>query len=162
MRRSAAVVLAFFYCSLLISGAAAADVQVAVNLPQFYSSHGGMLFRDARAVLSNSAVETRLRSGDIHLASWIPQPTRHTRDESPDAAWTAGLSAWRRADYGAAAGHFERVAIGERASSWMIAAGAFWAARSHLFARRPDQVSSWLGLAADNFDTFYPKFGGLG
>ena len=67
----------------------------------------------------------------------------------------AGLSAWRRADYGAAAGHFERVAVGERASPWTIAAGAFWAARSHLFARRPDQVSSWLGFAADHFDTFY-------
>ena len=140
---------------MLISGAAAADMQVAVNLPQVYSSHGGMLFRDARAVLSNSAVETRFRSGDIHLASWISQPARHARDKSPDAAWTAGVSAWRRADYGAAASHFETVAVGERASPWTIAAGAFWAARSHLFARRPDQVSSWLGFAADNFDTFY-------
>ena len=114
-----------------------------------------MLFRDARAVLSNSAGDDTLSIRRYSSRFMDSAAARHARDYSPGAAWTAGLSAWRRADYGAAAGHFERVAIGERVSPWTIAAGAFWAARSHLFARRPDQVSSWLGLAADNFDTFY-------
>jgi soluble lytic murein transglycosylase len=106
-------------------------------------------------VLSDSAAGGAPRSGDIQLASWISEAARQGGDYSPDAAWAAGLSAWRRGDYQAAASYFEKVATSGRASSWTAAAGAFWAARSHLFERRPDQVSSWLGVAADNFDTFY-------
>ena len=155
MRRSAAVVRVFLYCSALISGAAAADLQVAVNLPSFQYVRDGAHVPNEGAVLSDEQAAGWSRSGDIQLASWISQAVRHSRDYSPGAAWAAGLSAWRRADYEAAAGYFERVAIGDRASSWTTAQGAFWAARSHLFARRPDQVSSWLGVAADNFDTFY-------
>jgi soluble lytic murein transglycosylase-like protein len=139
----------------LTSGSAAADVQVAVNLPSFQYLRDGAHVPDEGAVLSDVQAAGWSRSGDIQLASWISRAVRHSGDYSPGAAWAAGLSAWRRADYGAAAGYFERVAIGDRASPWTTAAGAFWAARSHLFARRPDQVSSWLGLAADNFGTFY-------
>jgi peptidoglycan lytic transglycosylase len=155
LRRYAAFVRAFLYCSALASGPAAADVQVAINLSSLYSIRDGAHVSDTGLVLSDSAARGWSRPGNIQLASWISEAARHGGDYSPSAAWAAGLSAWRRGDYQAAGGYFERVAIGGSASSWTVAAGAFWAARSHLFERRPDQVSSWLGLAADNFDTFY-------
>ena len=117
--------------------------------------HKGVYVAEAAAVPSNSAGAVSPRSGDIQLVSWSTSSTRRGGDIAPDLAWNAGLSAWRRGDYEAAAGFFERVAISGRASPWTAAGGAFWAARSHLFGRQPDQVSPWLGIAADCSDTFY-------
>ena len=95
------------------------------------------------------------RTKNIHVVSWGSNATRNASGLTPDQAWTAGLSAWRLGDYGAAATYFEAVAESDRASPWTVAAGAFWAGRSYLFGRRPDQVSPWLGIAADHPDTFY-------
>lgn len=73
---------------------------------------------------------------------------------SADAAWSAGLASWRAGDYAAAAGSFETAATQGR-SPWFVAGGAFWAARAHLFARQPDDVTRWLQVAADAPGTFY-------
>lgn len=73
---------------------------------------------------------------------------------SADAAWAAGLASWRAGDYADAAGSFETAATNGR-SPWFIAGGAFWAARAHLFARQPDEVTRWLKVAADAPQTFY-------
>jgi soluble lytic murein transglycosylase len=159
LRHSAAFVGALLYCSAFASGPATADVQVAVNLAPFYSVHDGTHVPDTGVMLSDSAAGASSRSGDIQLASWRSESARQGGNYSPDAAWAAGLSAWRRGDYEAAAGYVERVATSDLASSWTVAAGAFWAARSHLFGRQPDQVSSWLGVAADHSDTFYGLLG---
>ena len=85
-------------------------------------------------------------------------PTSGTPDwgiepESPH--WQAGLDAWRRGRIADAASHFEKVALAEERSPWNRAAGAFWAARSHLKARQPEQVSRWLAMAAEYPRTFY-------
>jgi soluble lytic murein transglycosylase-like protein len=73
----------------------------------------------------------------------------------PLAHWIAGLAAWRLNDLPAAAAHFEQLALSGNASKWNSAAGAYWAARSHLRLRRPEEMSRWLALAADAPMTFY-------
>jgi soluble lytic murein transglycosylase len=117
--------------------------------------HEGAYVAETAAVLSDLEAGVSPQSGDIQLVSWRTASARRGGDISPDLAWNAGLSAWRRGDYEVAAGYFEKVAMGGLASPWTAAAGALWAARSHLFGRQPDQVSPWLGIAANCSDTFY-------
>ncbi|MDP6341945.1 MAG: lytic transglycosylase domain-containing protein [Alphaproteobacteria bacterium] len=69
--------------------------------------------------------------------------------------WIAGLAAWRLGRIEVAAGHFEALAVSPVADSWNAAAGAFWAARANLIARRPDKVNPLLEIAAQHPRTFY-------
>jgi len=71
------------------------------------------------------------------------------------AQWNQGLAAWRKGDMAAAARHFERAAQTADLSPWTVSAAAYWAARSHLKDRRPEQVSRWLRVAAEHPRTFY-------
>lgn len=71
------------------------------------------------------------------------------------AHWTAGLASWRLGRLERAARHFEAVARAETLSPWNRAAGAFWAARSHLVGRKPENVNHWLKQAAAYPRTFY-------
>lgn len=73
----------------------------------------------------------------------------------PLAQWTAGLAAWREGQMDGARKHFEALARSPKASSWMVAAGAYWAARSNLKARHPEAVNGWLEIAARQPRTFY-------
>ncbi len=73
----------------------------------------------------------------------------------PKAAWIAGLSAWKLGQPARAADYFEIAASSRRASVWMTAAAAHWAARSHLRAGNPKQVSKWLAKSAQYPRTFY-------
>ncbi len=73
----------------------------------------------------------------------------------PPSRYTAGLRAWRAHDFRQAAGDFEAVARSSSAGGWYIAAGAFWAARTHLVMREPEQVDAWLEMAANQPRTFY-------
>ena len=72
-----------------------------------------------------------------------------------EAHWTAGLAAWRLRRYDDAGRHFEAVAALNAGSPWMISAAAFWAARTHLVNRRPENVNRWLGVAGAYPRTFY-------
>ena len=130
-------------------------MQVAVNLPSHYSEYDIGRSAEPAALLSDSTEYAADRTSNIHLVSRESNTTRNVSSLRPDQAWTAGLSAWRLGDYEAAAAYFAAVAESDRASPWSAAAGAFWAGRSYLFGRRPDQVSPWLGIAADHPDTFY-------
>ncbi len=69
--------------------------------------------------------------------------------------WRLGLAYWRVGNDAKAARQFEIVAGDAAASDWARAAGAFWAARSHLRGHRPGEVSRWLKLAAEEPRTFY-------
>jgi soluble lytic murein transglycosylase-like protein len=80
---------------------------------------------------------------------------KRSGERVPTAHWTAGLAAWRLGRVDAAAAHFEALARSKSASDWKVAAGAYWAARAHLVARRPAKVSRWLRLAAGYPRTFY-------
>lgn len=73
----------------------------------------------------------------------------------PRAHWIAGLAHFRQGAFDRAARHFEALARMPQGEPWDIAAGAFWAARTHLRARRPDVYNFWLGQAAEYPRTFY-------
>lgn len=73
----------------------------------------------------------------------------------PHAGWIGGLSAWQLGKYSEAARLFEITAKSNRTSAWMASAGAYWAARSYLRSREPQNVNLWLRRAAEYPRTFY-------
>ncbi|WP_421994227.1 lytic transglycosylase domain-containing protein [Reyranella sp.] len=75
----------------------------------------------------------------------------------PDANWNAALSGFTRGDMADAARRFELVADAapDRASSWTLAAGSFWAARANLLAGNPQKFAPYLKRAALHGRTFY-------
>ena len=75
--------------------------------------------------------------------------------EPAEPNWDAGLAAWRVRSMAEAARQFEFVANDETASDWARAAGAYWAARSHLKNHEPGKVSKWMRVAAGYPRTFY-------
>ena len=70
------------------------------------------------------------------------------------AQWIAGLASWRQNDCANAAAHFRAVSI-SRAESELIAAGAYWAARSEMACRRPHLVEGLMKQAARSPESFY-------
>jgi len=75
-------------------------------------------------------------------------------DWAAQAQWIAGLASWRLNDCNAAAAHFRAVAI-SRAESELVAAGAYWAARSEMACRRPQLVEPLMKAAARSPESFY-------
>jgi soluble lytic murein transglycosylase len=75
----------------------------------------------------------------------------------PDANWNAGLSGFTRGNMADAARRFEMVADAppDRASSWTLSAGSFWAARANLLAGNPQKFAPYLKRAALHGRTFY-------
>jgi soluble lytic murein transglycosylase len=75
----------------------------------------------------------------------------------PDASWNAGLSGFTRGNMADAARRFEMVADAppDRASSWTLSAGSFWAARANLLAGNPQKFAPYLKRAALHGRTFY-------
>ena len=78
-----------------------------------------------------------------------------TGDRIPVLHWTAGLAAWRLGKIDTAAGHFEALALSDRASPWNRTAGAYWAARAHGRNRNGAEAHRWLTVAARFPHTFY-------
>lgn len=75
-------------------------------------------------------------------------------DWAAQAQWIAGLASWRLNDCNNAAAHFRAVAI-SRAESELVAAGAYWAARSEMACRRPHLVAPLMKAAARSPESFY-------
>ncbi|WP_428334034.1 lytic transglycosylase domain-containing protein [Novosphingobium sp.] len=71
-----------------------------------------------------------------------------------EAMWTAGLAAWRSADYPGAAGCFARAA-GMSQNPELSSAGNFWVARAWMRAHQPEKVVPALRAAAGTHDTLY-------
>ena len=92
---------------------------------------------------------------DAEAAAWAAQAAERSGGELPSAHWIAGLAQWRQGKPELARRHFEAVANTESQSSWMVSAGAFWAARANLVSRRPEVVNHWLEIAATYPRTFY-------
>ena len=76
-------------------------------------------------------------------------------EDLPAAYWLAGLAEWRLGHAERARHHFEHLAEAPESTSWMMAAGAFWAARANLVAHHPELVNHWLEIAATYPRTFY-------
>ncbi len=92
---------------------------------------------------------------DEEAARWASEAAERSGDELPVAHWIAGLAEWRMGKPEQARRHFEEVADASDSSSWMVAAGAFWAARANLLSHRPEVVNHWLEIAATYPRTFY-------
>lgn len=69
--------------------------------------------------------------------------------------WVAGMAAYRLGRYADAFSAFERVAIDPSESGWIRSGAGYWAARSLIQDRRPQQASDYLRLAARWPTTFY-------
>ncbi len=92
---------------------------------------------------------------DSEAQRWAADAAERSGDVLPEAHWVAGLALWRSGDRAAAAHHFEAVGNAQDVSSWLVSAGAYWAARSNLAARHPELVNHWLQKAASYPRTFY-------
>ncbi|HEY8190048.1 MAG TPA: lytic transglycosylase domain-containing protein [Micavibrio sp.] len=124
----------------LLSGSPAAKIMDAAEYDQLRAriASGYLLMgksAEARALASASA--------------------RRSGEKAPMAGWAGGLAAWRQSDYAAAAPLFEQTASSPYVSNWLRAAGAYWAARSHMRAGHNKEVTIWLTEAARYPRTFY-------
>jgi soluble lytic murein transglycosylase len=94
--------------------------------------------------------------GQDELAlEWAAPAAARSGARAPQAAWTAGLANWRSHRFAKAETDFGVVAEATTADPWMQAAGAYWAGRAALHARRPQAVNGWLAMAAEHSRTFY-------
>lgn len=69
--------------------------------------------------------------------------------------FASGIAAWRQHAYDRAATAFAKLSSLEGAAGEDVAAGAFWAARTHMVAGHPRLVDGFLRTAADASDEFY-------
>ncbi len=92
---------------------------------------------------------------DAEAQHWAEEAADRSGDVLPEAHWVAGLSLWREGQHAAAAHHFEAVANAADVSSWLVSAGAYWAARANLAGHHPEVVNHWLQQAAAYPRTFY-------
>jgi soluble lytic murein transglycosylase-like protein len=128
----------------------------AVEAEALYTTAAPALSAEARAeaaqrvawiyyVLGQDAEAKRVAESGIAGASG---------DWAAQAQWIAGLASWRLNDCANAAAHFRAVAI-SRAESELVAAGAYWAARSEMACRRPQLVEGLMKQAARSPESFY-------
>jgi len=101
----------------------------------------------AQALFANGRDEEALR--------WSREAAERSGDLLPEANWVVGLILWRMNQHADAARYFEAAANGSHAAPWLNAAGAYWAARANLAAKRPEVVNHWLLEAAASPRTFY-------
>jgi soluble lytic murein transglycosylase-like protein len=92
---------------------------------------------------------------DAEALRWAGDAAERSGDILPESHWVAGLALWRSGKRSESARHFEAVANAADASPWLTSAGAYWAARANLAARRPEVVNHWLQQAAGYPRSFY-------
>lgn len=109
---------------------------------------------DADQLATVMAIRQFARGDDEAVLRWALPVTERSGETLPQANWVAGLALWRLDKPEEARRHFEAVA-NARGSSWMIAGGAYWAARANLVAKRPEVVNHWLEIAAGYPRSFY-------
>jgi len=96
------------------------------------------------------------QDGDDASALRIGQAgSRFEAGDAAQAAWVAGLAAYRLDDCDAAARAFDAMAGKADVDNALRAAGLFWAARSHVLCGRPANASPRLREAARLSETFY-------
>lgn len=77
------------------------------------------------------------------------------REIVPESDWIAGLASWRDGDFNAAYTHFQHVANSERAGSWLLSGGQFWAGRAAYRLGDPVTGTNHLLAASTQVETFY-------
>ena len=100
--------------------------------------------------------QSYLMEGKVKDASIVAtQAVKRSGKLAPLAGWVAGQAAWRKAHYKEAADMFGVTAKSNVASSWLSAAGAYWAARASSRAGDKGASTDWYKIAASHPRTFY-------
>mgnify|MGYP002630627115 CR=1 FL=1 len=127
-----------------------------IESPQVKTLFDAYTFDRARAALGAGY----FRDGrDDWALLWAGAAAKRSGKFIPEAHWWAGLAAWRLGKLDVASKHFTAVAQSPNSSPWMISAGAFWAARSHLMNGDAADVNRLFGIAAAHPRTFYGMLG---
>jgi soluble lytic murein transglycosylase-like protein len=120
--------------------------------------------REAARLLSDGEydyLKARIAAGwfaqgdDAHALELASEAASRSGLVVPRANWIAGLSLYKEGKFLDAARYFVALARTPNARSWDLAAGAFWAARAYLQARRPEVFNYWALQAAQYPQTFY-------
>lgn len=120
--------------------------------------------REASHLLSDGEydyLKARIAAGwfaqgnDTHALELASEAASRSGLVVPRANWIAGLSLYKEGKFSDAARYFVALARTPNAKSWDLAAGAFWAARAYLQARRPEVFNYWALQAAQYPQTFY-------
>ncbi len=116
----------------------------------------GRLSRSDYGRLAYQVAAGQYYLGDSRTAFMLAdRVAAQVRSEVPEADWIAGLAAFRLNKFDVAAKHFAAMAENEAATSWLKSAAAFWAARSFLISKQPEDVSRMLEIAGEKPRTFY-------
>ncbi len=116
----------------------------------------GKLSRTDYGRLAHQVAAGEYYLGDSNAALTLAdRVAEQVRAEVPDADWIAGLAAFRLKKFDLAAKHFAAMAENPATTSWLRSAAGFWAARSFLIAKQPENVSRMLEIAASKSRTFY-------
>ncbi|MFA7275724.1 MAG: lytic transglycosylase domain-containing protein [Pseudobdellovibrionaceae bacterium] len=101
--------------------------------------------------------QSYLIEGKIARAAQVAEEAvKRSGKAVPLAGWVAGQAAWRTGDFGRAADMFALTAHAPQASSWLVAAGAYWAARANIRAGRDSDITEDLYAIAGKYPrTFY-------
>jgi soluble lytic murein transglycosylase-like protein len=111
---------------------------VEVDLARWEIARGFLAFAEVRRGFSFARLAAR-RSGEV----------------VPETHWTAGLAAWRYGRIELAARHFAALAEAEAARPSERTRAAFWAARAYLVAFKPQLVTRFLSIAAEDAHNLY-------
>ena len=133
------------------------DDRIAEAERRLASSEAGRLLPPAECEELRSEVATSLYflNHDEAAVAFADAGASGSKHVNAAVERAGGLAAWRLGRLDAATRHFERLATAETADSWTRAAGAYWAARSHLVNGEPEKVTHWLEIAAGHPYTFY-------
>ncbi len=88
----------------------------------------------------------------LATAAW-----RRSHGADGQAAFTAGLAAWREGNFDLAGTFFEAASLSPQAGAGLRAAGAYWAARAHLRDGHPDRWRAWMQRAAADPATLHGR-----
>ncbi|SIT13192.1 lytic transglycosylase domain-containing protein [Insolitispirillum peregrinum] len=127
----------------------------ALRLVQAASPGQDMARLDLDRMRSYLAYVLFIEGNDGQALELARQAVNSSGDGVGQGLWAGGLALWRQGNLDEARQWFERLAQAPRTSPWLTAAGAYWAARAALRDHRPDQMGSYLRLAADHPRTFY-------
>lgn len=108
-----------------------------------------------RLALAKRPEGSRLPPDPRVMAAALDEPPRADSGGPPRRQLEEALSAWRKRDFDRAADLLGSLANREGADGEEVATAAFWAARAHLAAGRPQQVGRYLRLAARSSRDFY-------
>ncbi|MCQ2740618.1 MAG: lytic transglycosylase domain-containing protein [Alphaproteobacteria bacterium] len=90
---------------------------------------------------------------DTKAFEWAEKVSK--RHNSGVATWVAGLASWRLKQYKTAAIYFSRLGTSKNSDEWLVAAGAYWAARAYQKTGNTLKSEEMLKLAAKEKYTFY-------